>query len=66
MFVEMRENLLRFADMVYLDACKRRYNKPGWPYYAVIILNNKKHVSPVCKSLSIDESNDNYTFLIES
>ena len=66
MFVEMRENLLRFADIIYLDACKRRHNKPGWPYHAVVVLNNEKGVCPVCESLSIAESNSNYAFLLKS
>ena len=66
MFVEMRENLLRFADIIYLDACKRRHNKPGWPYHAVVVLDNEKRVCPVCESLSIAESNANYGFLLES
>lgn len=66
MFVEMRENLLRFADLIFLDACKRRHNKPGWPYHAVVVLDNEKQVIPVCECLGCAESNENYAFLLES
>ena len=66
MFAEMRENLLRFSDTVFLDACKRGHNKPGWPYHAVVVLDNEKRVMPVCEGLSIAESIDNCAFSLES
>ena len=60
MFNEMREELLRYSKIIYLDACKRNYNKAGWPYQAVVVMNNENEVVPVCEGLIVAESIDAY------
>ena len=66
MFPEMREDLLRFGDIMYLDACKKQYNKLGWPYQGVIVMNDENQVTTVLKGLTIAESNDVYAFSIQT
>ena len=55
MFPEMKQDLLRFSSIIFLDACKRDINKPGWSYQSVVVMNNDMQVIPVCEGLTIAE-----------
>ena len=66
MFSEQREALLRFSDIIFLDACKKGYNKPNWPYSAIVVLGNEKNIIPICEGLCLAESMENYAFLLKS
>eukprot|EP00957_Ditylum_brightwellii_P044767 3395457-Ditylum_brightwellii.AAC.1 len=43
MLPEMREDLVFFGDILFLDAQKRDYNEPGWPYIGPCIRDNENH-----------------------
>ena len=53
MLPEMREDLVRFGDIMFLDAQKRDYNQPGWPYIGPCIKDNENHVRVVCECICI-------------
>ena len=47
MLLEMRENLVQFGGIMFLDEQKRDYDQPGWPYIGPCIKDNENHVRVV-------------------
>ena len=63
---EMRNRLLRYGDVLFLDAQKRQYNKQNWVYIGPVIIDNCLRVGTVIESLSIEETIESYTFVLKS
>lgn len=66
MFPEMKEDLLCFSNILFLDACKRDVNKPVRPYQSVVLMNNEMEIIPVIEGLTIAERLDVYLFIIKA
>eukprot|EP00957_Ditylum_brightwellii_P152845 11633800-Ditylum_brightwellii.AAC.1 len=43
MLPKMKEDLVCFEDMILLDAQKRDFNQPGWPYIGPCVNQNENH-----------------------
>jgi hypothetical protein len=41
----MRKDLIRFGDVLFLDAMRRQYNKWGFPYTSLVMVN-EENTSP--------------------
>ena len=63
-FPEMREDLICFGDILFLDAQKKDYNKPSWPYIGPCVKSEEMEVAVVTECIIISESIDNYAWLL--
>ena len=52
---KMRENLIRYGDIIFLDAQKRQYNKLCWPYIGPVVRSNKNRIRCIAESVVIKE-----------
>ena len=57
---KMRSNLVRFGDVLFLDAQKRQHNEYAWPYIGPCIKDHEMCIGVVCESIVISE--DLYTY----
>ena len=48
---EMRNNLLQYGDILFLDAQNRPINKIGWPYIGISIKTNENKIGVTSKSV---------------
>ena len=62
----MRQNLLRYSSIMFLDAQKRQMNKMGWPYIGPVIINNKRRVQTCCEAIVTSEDIDTYSWIMKS
>lgn len=62
----MREDLLRFGEMCFLDAMKRQLNVLHWKYISPTVLDHEFRAKSVSESLFIEEDLDNYAFVINA
>ena len=66
MTLEMKHNLLRYGDVMFLDAQMRAFNKLGWPYVGLSLRNNDNQVCVCCEGILNGETNDFYTWMIQT
>ena len=59
----MRQNLIRFQDNIYLDAQVRKFNTSGYPYISPIITNKEGLIGQICESLIPEETLSEYTWV---
>ena len=62
----MRYNLLRYGDVMFIDAQKRKYNQLNWPYIGPCIKNSDNRVGVTCEAIVTSEDNDTYTWVFKS
>ena len=62
----MRQSLLCYAQVSFLDAQKRQMNKMGWPYIGPVVMNNEFHVQTCCEAIVTSEDIDTYLWIIQS
>ena len=65
MLPEMRNDLLRFGDVLFLDACKKDMNRAGWPYIGPCVKDSENQVRVVAECLAITERNETYAWVLE-
>ena len=63
---EMKANLLRFGDVMFLDAQKRQYNKLCWPYIGPVIKTNENQTRCVAESIVITEDINMYKWILKT
>ena len=61
----MRQNLIRFGDVMYLDAQQRQFNNTGFPYISPCMTNEEGKIAQGAEALVIEESIDMYTWILE-
>ena len=66
MTTEMKLNLIRYGYVLYLDAQKRPFNKVGWPYIGIVVLNNMNEVCVCCEVICIGETIAMYTWILQT
>ena len=66
MFLEVREALVRYGDVIFLEAMKRDYNKPGWPYIGPCVKDNENKVRVTAEFICISENNEMYNWILRS
>ena len=64
MLPEQHDYLIRFGDILFLDAQKRDMNKPGWPYIGPVVKDSELQVRTVCECLCISESIEIYQWIL--
>ena len=47
----MRENLIRYGDILFLGTQKKQCTKMCWPYIAPVVLNNENEICCVRGSI---------------
>ena len=62
----MRSNLLRFGDILFLDAQKRGHNSYNWPYIGPVIKDHNLKIGLVAESIVIAEDLDTYAWILRS
>ena len=62
----MRNNLLRFGTVLFIDMQCRQYNEFNWPYCGIMIKTHEMKIGLVTECLSIDESLNTYNWVIRS
>ncbi len=65
MLPEMRSDLLRFGNCLFLDSQKRQYNIAGWPYIGPVIKDLEMQVRCVAESIVVEESHRMYVWITQ-
>jgi hypothetical protein len=65
MLPEMRSDLLRFGNCLFLDSQKRQYNTMGWPYIGPVIKDSEMKVRCVAESICVEESHRMYVWITQ-
>ena len=60
----MRRDIIRFGDVLFLDAQMRQYNTAGFPYASIVMINDENQICTGCETLYIEESTAGYTQMI--
>ena len=63
---EMKQDAIRYGNLLFLDAQKRDMNSPGWPYIAPCVKDNENKVRVIAECLCISESIENYVWVLKS
>jgi hypothetical protein len=66
MLPHMRTNLLRYGDVLFLDAMMKDFNEMHWPYIGPTVKDGEMKIRQVAECVAISESLDVYQFVIES
>ena len=62
---EMRHDLLRFGDALFLDSQKRQFNTMNWPYIGPCMKDQNMKVRTVTKSICVEESTRMYAWVVQ-
>ena len=63
---KMHHDLIRFSDVLYLDAQQRQFNTAGWPYISLCMTNEERNVSQAAKCLCTKECLGNYAWILKT
>jgi hypothetical protein len=63
---EMKINLLRFGDVMFLDVQKHQYNKLCWPYIGPVVKTNENQICCVADSIVITEDINMYKWILQT
>ena len=63
---QMRTNLIRYGDILFLDAQKRPFNQVGWPYIGIAVRNNMNQVCVCCEAIVIGETIAMYSWILRT
>ena len=66
MLPHMRTNLLRYGDVLFLDAMMKDFNELNWPYIGPTVKDGEMKIRQVAECVAISESLDVYQFVIQS
>jgi hypothetical protein len=62
----MRENVLRYGDILCLDMQARQYNSSGFPYCSPIGVSGKKQNAQTSDAFLVEESTETYFWIRQS
>ncbi len=66
MTTDMKERLIRYGRLLFLDFQKRQYNKVNWPYCGPVVLDSDLQICVVAESFFVAECIDGYVFALKS
>ena len=66
MISETINNLIRYENIMHLDAQMRAFNQICWPYIGIALINNLKMICLCCEAIVIGETLDMYVLLIQT
>ena len=61
---EMRQDLIRFGDVIFLDSQKRQYNVANWPYIAPVVKDENMKTRVASESVCCEESHNLYHWVL--
>jgi hypothetical protein len=61
----IRQDLIRYSDILFLDAQARQYNSSGFPYISPCVTDNENKVAQVAEAIVIKEVTAVYAWVIE-
>jgi hypothetical protein len=61
----MRKDLIRYSDLLFLDAQARQFNSSGFPYISPCVTDNENKVAQVAEAIVIEEETDVYVWVIK-
>jgi hypothetical protein len=64
MLPEMRNDLVRFGNCLFLDSQKRQYNIVGWPYIGPVVKDSEMQVRCVAECICVEESHRMYVWIV--
>jgi hypothetical protein len=59
----MRQDLIRYSDLLFLDAQARQFNSSGFPYISPCVTDNENKVAQVAEAIIIEEETDVYVWV---
>jgi hypothetical protein len=62
----MLRDLLRFSNVIFLDAQCRQFNVHHFPYSSVVMVNEENKICNACETLFIEERTDTYGLMINA
>jgi hypothetical protein len=62
----LRDLLLRFSDIVFLDAQCRQYSSLHFPYASVVMVNEEHKICNACEAMFVEERTDTYEKMINA
>jgi hypothetical protein len=65
MAASMRKNWLRYGNVIFLDAMKRKLNSLHWPYIGLVGFDNEKRLAQFCESLCSGEQIHYYVWVMQ-
>ena len=60
----MRQDLVRYSDLIFLDAQCRQYNSSGFPYISPCMTDSENKICQGCEAIVVEESTSAYTWII--
>eukprot|EP00978_Attheya_sp_CCMP212_P021517 scaffold62881_cov29-Attheya_sp.AAC.2 len=60
----MRQDLIRFSDIMFLDAQCRQYNSSGFPYISPCMTDSEHNICQGCEAVVIEETTSVYEWII--
>ena len=66
MTAQMKNNLMRYGDIMFLDSQNNSFNKIGWPYIGIALHNNTHKVCVCCESIVNAEKLEMYIWLLKT
>ena len=60
----MRNDLIRFSDLLFLDGQQRQFNSSGYPYISPIVLDEENMVAQCAEAICIVESDAMYSWIL--
>ena len=63
---EMKKNIIRYGQVLFLDGQKRQYNRMNWPYIGPALKDNEMKVCLGAESIVVEESLKTYKWVLES
>ena len=62
----MNMKVLRFSNILFLDAQKRSYNHVGWPYSGITIIDGNNKTGVCCEGIISSEDLEIYEWMLRS
>lgn len=62
---EMRSDLLRYGNVIFLDAQKKQYNELGWPYIGPCVKDCDMKVRVVSECIIAEEKHEAYIWVMK-
>ena len=60
----MRQNSIRFGDVLFLDAQQRQFNSSGFPYISPCMVDEEGNVCQGCEAIVVEESIEMYSWIL--
>ena len=63
---DMKNNLIRYGDVMFLDAQKNEYNHFGWPYIGITLMNGSNRICVCTEAIVTSEDLNVYAWILKT